>query len=520
MKKTIGVYDEYGRKQQKEIDYIPFRYILAIAITVLETIAVVAVVIALMHYIPFFSIAVFVTQLFVVLQIVNSDDNPDYKIPWLLVVLIVPVAGFMIYFMYYSRKLPKKFIKRLNEIGSVRIKDDTSELETLRQTDIRAYGQALQICRTSDSHLYRNTSVQYFELGEKMCDSMLKDLKNARRFIFLEYFIIEDGVFWKSLLDILKEKAVGGVEVKIVYDDIGCMKTLPGDYYKQLRKMGISAAPFAKLRGQANNEFNNRSHRKLMIIDGSIGYTGGINIADEYINLRERFGHWKDTGIRLEGEAVTELTKMFITDYSLNLRKFKDCPEKYYVSEKCVGDGFVLPFGSGPRPIYDKEVGKAAIMNMLNQAKRYVYITTPYLIIDNELCQAIENAAVRGIDVKIVTPHIPDKKLVFSMTRSSYRRFIESGAKIYEYTPGFIHAKMYVSDDELAMIGTINLDYRSLVHHFENGVWLFRCGVIEDIKADISDTISKSQRIETDSINDTLSQKFVRAVVKIFAPML
>lgn len=333
-------------------------------------------------------------------------------------------------------------------------------------------------------------------------------------------FIIEEGVFWNSILEILKEKAAKGVEVKVVWDDIGCMALLPGDYYKTLEKMGIHAVPFAKLRGQANSEFNNRSHRKIMVIDGKIGYTGGINIADEYINRRSPFGHWKDTGIRMQGEAVAELTKMFTADYALNFGKNIEEFEKYCVSEKSDGSGFLIPFGSGPRPIYDKEVGKMVIMNMLNQAKHYVYITTPYLIIDNELCQAIENAAIRGIDVKIITPHISDKKIVFGMTRSSYKRFIESGAEIYEYTPGFIHAKMYISDDEFAMIGTINLDYRSLVHHFENGVWLYKCGAIDAIKSDIIDTISKSEKIECGSLKDTLFKRFVRSFVHIFAPML
>lgn len=519
MKKTIIAYNARGIPTEKEINYIPFRYILAILITVAETGAVVGIVIALM-YIPYFSIAVLLTQIFVLLNIINSNDNPDYKIPWLMVVLLIPVAGFMIYFMYYSRNLPKKFIKRLDELNDVKIKDDTEEFALLEQTDILAYRQALQICRTSNTHLYKNTRTTYFEIGEKMHSAMLEDLKSAEKFIFMEYFIIEEGVFWNSILDILKEKVNEGVEVKVVYDDIGCMSTLPGDYYKQLGNMGIRAVPFSRLRGQANNEFNNRSHRKIMVIDGKIGYTGGINIADEYINRRERFGHWKDTGIRLQGEAVVEMTKMFITDYSLNFRKYNEPSQQYYTSESCKDNGFVIPFGSGPKPIYDKEVGKAVIMNMLNQAKRYVYITTPYLIIDNELCQAIENAAIRGIDVKIITPGIPDKKIIFGMTRSSYRRFIDSGADIYEYTPGFIHAKMYVSDDELAMIGTINLDYRSLVHHFENGVWLYRCDVIGNIKEDIMNTILKSEKIENGSLKDTLLKRFIRSVVRIFAPML
>ena len=520
MKKKVIAYDKNGRQTEKEISYIPFRYILAILITIAETIAVLAIVIALMYYIPYFSVAVLLTQICVVIQIVNSNDNPDYKIPWLLVVLLIPVAGFMIYFMYYSRKPSKKFIHRLEELNDIKVKDDTKELELLEKENILAYRQALQICRTSNTHLYQNTQIKYFEIGEKMYSAILDDLKSAEKFIFMEYFIIEEGIFWNSILDILKEKANNGVAVKVVYDDIGCMSTLPGNYYKQLKKLGISAIPFSRLKGQANNEFNNRSHRKILVIDGKIGYTGGINIADEYINKRERFGHWKDTGIRLQGESVTELTKMFLTDYSLNLRKNTEDYEKYYICEKYVDGGFVIPFGSGPKPIYNKEVGKTVIMNMLNQTKRYVYITTPYLIIDNELCQAIENAAIRGVDVKIITPHIPDKKIVFGMTRSSYRRFIDSGVEIYEYTPGFIHAKMYVSDDEIAMIGTINLDYRSLVHHFENGVWLYKCDVINNIRNDITDTISKSEKIENDTLKDTLLKRFIRAVVRIFSPML
>lgn len=520
MKKKIITFDKNGNQTEKEIYYIPVRYIFAVLITIAETAAVVAIVVALMYKVPYFSIAVLLTQIGVILQIVNSGDNPDYKIPWLLIVLIVPVAGFMIYFMYYSRRFPEKFIKRLSKMNSIEVKDDLEELKALKNEDILAYRQALQLCKTANTNLYRNTQIKYFEVGEKMHAAMLEDLKNAEKFIFLEYFIIEEGVFWNSILGILKTKAAQGVEVRVVWDDIGCMALLPGDYYKTLEKMGIHAIPFAKLRGQANNEFNNRSHRKIMVIDGKIGYTGGINIADEYINVTHPFGHWKDTGIRMQGEAVAELTKMFITDYALNFRKSNEEYEKYCISEKYADNGFLIPFGSGPRPIYNKEVGKAVIMNMLNQAKRYVYITTPYLIIDNELCQAIENAALRGIDIKIVTPHIPDKKIIFGMTRSSYKRFIDSGAEIYEYTPGFIHAKMYISDDEAAMIGTINLDYRSLVHHFENGVWLYKCDVIDDMKADIINTISKSEKIEFNSIKDTLLNRFIRSVVRIFAPML
>ncbi len=511
--------DANGKPIPKEITYIPFRYILAILLTVLETLGVIAFLVVLAKYVPYFYLAILLTEIFVVLIIINSNDNPDYKIPWLLVVLLVPVAGFMIYFMYYSRELPRKFRKKLAKIQDVRMKDDSAEFASLRNEDILAYRQAQQLCKTADTHLYRNTQMTYFDVGEKMYDSMLADLRRAEQFIFLEFFIIEEGIFWNSILEILKEKCRQGVAVKVVYDDIGCMTTLPGDYDKELSKYGISAVPFARLRGQANNEFNNRSHRKILVIDGNVGYTGGVNIADEYINQKVRFGHWKDTGVRLRGEAVSELTKMFLIDYSMNVKQAVNA-EEYLLPCQCEGSGYIIPFGSGPRPMYEKEVGKSVILNLLNQAKEYVYITTPYLIIDNELCQAIENAAIRGIDVKIITPHIPDKKLIFGMTRSSYQRFLDSGVKIYEYEPGFIHAKMYISDDALAMIGTINLDYRSLVHHFENGVWMYRCDVISDMKQDFLATMAQSIKIEKNSLKDTLAKRFVRAVVKIFAPLL
>ncbi|MDE7293552.1 MAG: cardiolipin synthase [Oscillospiraceae bacterium] len=519
MRKKIITYDKNGQQVEKEVFNIPFRFIFAVALTVIETAMVLAIVIALM-YVPYFPILVLLTLISVVLMIINSNDNPDYKIPWLLIVLTIPVAGFMIYFMYYSRRFPKKYIRRLERLASIEIKNDSEEFAALKKEDIGAYGQAMQICKTAAVHLYRNTCIQYFDVGEKMHEAMLCDLRNAEKYIFMEYFLIEPGVFWNSILEILKEKAAAGTEVRLVYDDIGCMALLPGDYYKTLRKMGIQAVPFAKLKGQANNEFNNRSHRKITVIDGKIGYTGGINISDEYINVTHPFGHWKDTGIRLEGEAAAELAKMFITDYSLNFRKSSDEYEKYCIPEKREGSGFLIPFGSGPKPMYKREVGKGVIMNMLNCAKHYVYITTPYLIIDNELSCAIENAAIRGVDIKIVTPGIPDKKVIFGMTRSSYKRLIDSGVQIYEYTPGFIHAKMYVCDDEIAVIGTINLDYRSLVHHFENGVWLYKCDTVGEIKSDILDTVSKSRKIEADTINDNLFIRFLRSVIRIFAPML
>lgn len=520
MKKKVIV-NGYNKQVEREISYIPFRYIVAIFLVVLETLAVIAVMTFLTIYIPYFYFAVVATQFGVAISIINRKDNPDYKLPWLFFVMWIPIIGFMLYFMFYSRKLSKKQIKGLERLTKQRVgKDDSADLSKIRSENETIASQAVMLNQLSDSHVYGNTDIRYFPLGEELFAAMVKDLQKAEKFIFMEYFIIEGGLFWNTILEILKEKAASGVEVRVIYDDIGCMKTLPGNYYKRLKKFGIKAVSFSRLRGQANNEFNNRSHRKITVIDGKVGYTGGVNIADEYINRIIRFGHWKDVGLRLQGEAVNELTRLFLIDYGLNDKKTEDDFADYYGYDFCDEEGYCIPFGDGPKPIYNRQVAKSVIMNMLNQAKRYVYITTPYLIIDSELIQALENAAIRGIDVRIITPHIPDKKLVFRMTRSHYAGLMKAGVKIYEYESGFVHAKTYLSDDETAMVGTINLDYRSLVHHFENGVWIYKHKVLEEIKRDFLATQAKSIKFEFGMLKENLFQKFIRAMVKVFSPLL
>ena len=506
---------------EREYSYIPVRYIIAAIITLLEIAAIIGIMIALCIYVPKFYILCYITAFACILKIIASDDNPDYKVPWVLFVLVIPIAGFMLYFLFYSRKLQKKFIRRLDELKKYRYESDQAKiLEELELENAHASAQAKMLCSISGASVFGNTRQTYYPLGEDMWRAMLPDLEKAERFIFMEYFIIEEGRFWNSILDILKQKAASGVTVRVLYDDIGCMGTLPGDYHKTLRSYGIEGTPFSRMRGQADGEFNNRSHRKICVIDGKVGYTGGVNIADEYINEVVKFGHWKDTGIRLEGEAVWELTRLFLSDYGLNVKSLPKDECDLYPTSDISEDGFVIPFGDGPSPIYEHRVGKSVIQNMLGSATRYMYMTTPYLIIDNDLCRSIESAALRGVDVRIIVPHIPDKRIVFGMTRSFYHRLMKSGVKIYEYEPGFIHAKSYVADDEYAMIGTINLDYRSLVHHFENGVWMYKCDSIKDLKADIDETLAKSIEITPDMLKTGLLTRFIRAVVRIFAPML
>lgn len=524
MKKNIKVY-ENGGYRDKEINYIPLRFIIAIMLAVIEIILIILIMFLFAIYIPYFYIAIYITVICIVIKIISSNENPDYKVPWIVTVIALPIVGMMLYFMFSKRVLPKKVIKRLKILTKkVNNKEYLDNLNELKGNNELLYTQAVNLCNISETNLYKNQEIKYYEKGELMFKDILESLKSAKEFIFLEYFIIEEGLFWNSILDILKDKALSGVEVKVIYDDIGCMSTLPGNYFKVLKKYKINAVCFSKLRGSADGEFNNRSHRKILVIDGCIGFTGGVNIADEYINVVNRFGDWKDTGIKIVGNSVNELTRLFLIDYYLNDRFEKELNfDKYYKNieyKEPINNtkNFVIPFGDGPKPIYEKNVGKIAIMNLINHAIRYVYITTPYLIIDNELMRCIENASIRGVDVRIVIPHIPDKKMVFEMTKSSAEVLIAANVKIFEYLPGFVHAKSYIADDLVGIIGTINLDYRSLTHHFENGVWIYGKDCIKEIKADFEMMFKESMLIKNYKVN--IIKRFMRAVLKIFTPLL
>lgn len=521
MKRKI-TYEVNGKTYKRRARYVPVRFSLTVLIGLACTALVIAGVIALLLYVPYFYIPLIIAHVAVVVHIIASPDNPDFKIPWLVLILCLPVIGFMLYYMFAQRKLRKKFVKRLNALQGISYGHDDGEcFKKLEEENPAALSQAKSLCTIASAHAFLGTEQKYFSSGEEMFAAMCKDLKRAEKFIFLEYFIIEEGVFWTTVLEILKEKAAAGVEVRVVYDDIGCMKTLHGDYVRTLKKAGIKATVFSRLKGKADSEFNNRSHRKITVIDGKIGYTGGVNLADEYINEVERFGHWKDGGVRLEGKAVYEITKLFLTDYYINVKK-PDAPQNEYFPD-CVRsdtDGVVIPFGDGPRPIYERPVGKTVIQNLLHCATDYVYITTPYLIIDNELCSDIENTALRGVKVKIIVPHIPDKKIIFAMTRTYYPRLLKAGVEIYEYKQGFIHLKSYLADGKCGMLGTINLDYRSLVHHFENGVWLYGCDCLKDLETDIEKTLEKCVKIQSDTLKNNFWSRAFCSLIKIFAPLL
>ncbi|MDE6104570.1 MAG: cardiolipin synthase [Clostridia bacterium] len=515
-----------GDASRLKARYIPFRFLFVVFLIVLGTLVLSTAVAALAYFFKLYAvIPILLIYIFSILKIIRSEDNPDYKIPWLILIFIFPIFGIVCYLTFYSRRLPKsqqKLIKAARE--KQEFKDDTAELAELKEISPLAHGQVKMLCAQSGVHLYKNTQIKYFPLGEDMFAAMLEDLKKAEKYIFMEYFIIERGTFWNAVLEVLKEKAASGVVVAVVYDDIGSMRTLPGNYFKKLRKLNINAVPFSRFRATSDGEFNNRSHRKITVIDGKVGYTGGINIADEYINVTHPLGHWKDTAVRLEGEAVFELMKMFIVDFAMNVkkreRKYFDFENLGSPEQGSAEESFVVPFGDGPVPVYRDNVAKNIFISILAQAKDYVYITTPYLIIDNELANAISAAAVRGVDVRIIVPHKPDKRIIHFMTRSYYPRLVKNGVKIYEYTPGFIHSKLMISDDTTGVVGTINLDYRSLVHHFEDGVWFYNSPALADIKKDFADTVEKSKLIKPENLKNNFFRKLIEAIIRLFAPML
>lgn len=458
------------------------------------------------------------------LNLINKDVNPEYKVSWGAVILFLPIGGTILYFLFYTRYITKREGRIIKEtIEKIRVAGgEDIHLAELLSEDRLASGKARAIIADDPlARVYRKTEARYFPTGEEYFDSLISDIARAEKYIFLEYFIIDEGELWDKIRALLVEKARDGVEVRLLFDDIGCMKTLPAGYEQTLRRDGISAYRFAKVNPRVSSMHQNRDHRKIAIIDGGVAYTGGVNIADEYINKRARFGHWKDGGVRLSGEAVRGFLALFLASWDSYAREVSDftayLPEK---AAECDDGGYYIPFGSGPAPIYKRPVAKNIFLNIINQATAYLYITTPYLVIDYDLTEALCNAAKRGVDVRIVTPGIPDKKIVKLMTKSSYPYLIGAGVKIYEYEGGFIHEKLVLSDDKYSVIGTVNFDYRSLVHHFECGVWSYGSPENQRIKDEYERTLERSVQISEKRSRLSLAEWLLRNLIRIFAPLL
>ena len=443
------------------------------------------------------------------------------KLIWVILFLMFPLFGIVIYRMFVWNKAPRRHrryyeqvknkVKEINKKGAV-------ENSELKEKLGKYYGQFEYIYKTTNLKTYENSKVQFINTGENFYKELLEELKNAKSYIFMEYFIIERGKMWDSILNILKRKVKEGVEVRVMYDDFGTIYKLPNNYPKRLKKFGIKCVKFNSFIPIMSALHNNRDHRKITVIDGRVGFVSGLNIADEYINEVQKFGYWKDTGVKITGEAVKSLLMMFLQLYNVQTQQ-NEAYQLYLKDIKPVkSNGFVCPYGDGPRYFYEDYVAENVYLNMINQAEKYIWITTPYLIIDSKLTNALCSAAKRGVDVRIITPRVPDKKIIFRITRSSYKKLQESGVKIFEYEKGFVHSKQVLCDDQLAIVGTINFDYRSLLHHYECGVLMYNVDCLKDIKRDFDYmfTISRNMKdFKVSAFNRLLS-----AVLKAFTPML
>lgn len=470
-----------------------------------------------------FEILAWIFYVVTLIYVLNRDEIPEMKLPWVVIMMLLPVVGAFVFFLLSTNKASKKDYLRF-EKSAKRIAPflrQTSNIDKLKELDFDAYSQARFLHSASKMPVFDKSKVTYYPLGEDFFKGLTEELECAKKYIFMEYFIVQEGVMWNRIHDILVKKVRQGVDVYFMYDDLGCIATLPENYYKQLSDEGIHCVPCNKFKPILSHIHNNRDHRKITVIDGKVGFTGGINLADEYINEIKKYGHWKDTAVKIEGEAVKSLVALFISLWNMQDVKQLDCDE-YLLSihgGDC-GNGYAIVFGDSPSPIDTEDIGKTVYLNILNSSRDYVYICTPYLICDRELINAMCVASRRGVDVRIITPHIPDKKYVFLMTRSNYKRLIDAGVRVYEYTPGFIHAKSFVSDDKFAVCGTINLDYRSLVHHFECGAWMYDTECIMDMKNDFLDTAHKSQVISKKEAKLNMFESAFAEVMKVFSPLL
>lgn len=477
------------------------------------------------NYFVYFYSTCSVLSLVCIFFIVNNNSNPGYKMAWIIPILIFPIFGGIFYILFGSKYVHDKISRRflpITEALKKYLNQNPEIIEEILDQDKLAANQSKYLNDYANCPVYKNTSTEYLNLGERKFERLLSELRNAKHFIFLEYFIIQEGIMWDTILEILKEKAADGVDVRVIYDDFGCLFLLPTGYDKKLESMGIKCCVFNPFVPSLSVRMNNRDHRKIVVIDGHTAFNGGINLADEYINSIEVHGHWKDTAIILKGDAVWSFTVMFLTMWE-NLRGTKEDYEKYrpriHHYKEFINDGYVQPYTDSPMD--HEEVGETVYLTLINQAKHYVYITTPYLIIDNETITALSQAAKRGVDVCIITPYIGDKWYVHGMTRSNYNVLIKAGVKIYEYTPGFIHAKTFVVDNQYAVVGTINLDFRSMYLQFECATLLYKTNSVIEVRDDFMDTLNICHKIsESFWSSIPLYKRVIYSVIRIFAPLM
>lgn len=460
----------------------------------------------------------------VLIYIISDEGNSTIKLSWVVPILIFPVFGTLFYLFLTLQPGTRRINRRIEEVGTKLRPYLLQDPEVLAHYEsISASGGNLVRYMNQYGRFpaYENTGVRYFPLGDDMFPVLLEELKKAEHFIFMEYFIVEHGVMWDAILQVLETKAAEGVEVRFMYDGTCSISLLPYNYPKKLEEYGIRCKIFNPIKPALSTVQNNRDHRKIVVIDGKTAFTGGVNLADEYIGELERFGTWKDTAIMVQGEAVRNFTLMFLEIWNVdepqeNYEKYLDASYCYGMTE---GEGYVIPYGDSP--LDHENVGELVYMDILNSAKDYVHIMTPYLILDHEMLTALTYAAKRGVDVKIIMPGIPDKAYAFALAKTYYPELLRAGVKIYQYKPGFVHAKSFTSDDCKGVVGTINLDYRSLFLHFECAVYLYQVPQIADVEADFQETLKDCREI---SMEDWKNEKFITKltgrVLRLIAPLM
>ncbi len=460
-----------------------------------------------------------------VTTLVAKREESSYKLLWVLVIVGFPVLGAILYFFLGHKSTGRRLQKKISASAGLLIPEQGALIgenaEQIKKEDLRL-GQTLDYISSSTGFpVLKNGTSKYYPLGDDMFVDMCEDLKKAEKFIYVEYFIIENGKFWNTLVDIMAERAAAGVEVKVMYDDLGSIATYSAKDILDLSKKGITCIPFNPF-FLIKTQLNNRDHRKIMVIDGKVAYSGGVNLADEYINAVEKFGHWKDIGFRLTGNAVKSYTFMFTEFWNAFI---KDDEQKIilraddFVEEpESVDNGYILPYYDSP--MRKDDTSNVLFAEILSQATDYVWFYTPYLMLGDALFDAFIRAAQRGVDVRIIMPGIPDKKMVFRLSRSYYEDLLKAGVKIYEYTPGFVHAKAFMCDDKVCGIGTVNLDYRSLFLHFECNSVFYRADIMKDLKKDYEETLGKCRQVKLEDISHNIIHKFIDNILRVFAPLL
>ncbi len=466
-----------------------------------------------------------VLALLFVLYIITKQDEGTYKILWLLVILTFPLPGALLYLLFGNKRTTKPLKKRLDEVRPLlpAEPDYTTPLYEALSVENKRMAQTFRTVQNMTGYPLRiNRSAEYYPLGDDLFPVMLEELKKAERFIFVEYFIIENGRMWNSMVKIMKRKAAEGVDVRVMYDDLGSISTFAKESAKKLRKKGIKCEAFNPL-VTVKGTLNYRDHRKMLIIDGRVAFSGGVNLADEYINHVEKHGHWKDIGFKITGEAVGNYTRMFAefwNAFTWNAISGDTVPEEYLITphdESDEGDGLILSYYDSP--VRADAVSNELYIDLLSQAKESAWFYTPYLMPGDALTEAFVRAARRGVDVRIIMPGVPDKKLVFRMSRSFYPVLLEAGVRIYEYSPGFVHAKACVIDGVVGTVGTVNLDYRSLFLHFENNSLFYKASLLSDLQEDFSATMRSSEEKTLQNIGHGLFKWIVDGVLRIFAPL-